>query len=328
MKKRILMFLLTSVMAVGGLCGCGDKAASTSNSADSNTASSGETSASSAEKKDVKIIVGSKDFAESMIVGQMYIKLLEANGYTVTDKTNVAGSDVCQKAIETGDFTVYPEYTGTLWFMVCGHDTVPEGGPTALYDDLEAELGEGGIYRMGKRCEVNNTYAFVMMPDRMEELGINCLSDIGAYIAEHPGELKFAGAHEFNIRSDGLIGMKDFYGIDFGDNVHSMEKGLAIQAVAEGQIDVSMVDATDGRIQKYGLSLVEDDKSYFPTYNMVPLYNQKFADENPEVVELLDQLAPYITDVQMQELNAKVDVDNDEPDEVAEEFLKEVGLIS
>ena len=93
-------------------------------------------------------------------------------------------------------------------------------------------------------------------------------------------------------------------------------------------IDVSMVDATDGRIQKYGLSLVEDDKSYFPTYNMVPLYNQKFADENPEVVELLDQLAPYITDVQMQELNAKVDVDNDEPDEVAEEFLKEVGLIS
>jgi len=276
----------------------------------------------------LQIIVGSKDFAEALIVGQLYLQLLEANGYSVVDKTNVSGSDVCQKALANGDFDVYPEYTGTIWFMVCGHDSVPSGGPQALYDLLVTELADAGVYRMGARTDVNNTYCFAMMRERAAELGIRSLSDLGAYMTANPGTFSFAGDQEFAIRSDGLLGMADFYGMDFGANVFHMEKGLCFQALDNGQVDVCMAEATDGRLSKYDMVLLDDDLFYFPTYNIIPFFRAGWADEHPEVVALLDTLRPYMTDSQLQALNAKVDADGEEPKDVAREFLMANGFIS
>jgi len=291
-------------------------------------AACGEKGSGGSDDGTLQITVGSKDFAEALIVGQLYLQLLEANGYKVIDKTNVSGSDVCQRALANGDFDVYPEYTGTIWFMVCGKDSVPQGGPVALYDLLVGELAAAGVYRMGARTEVNNTYCFAMMRERANELGIKSLSDLGAYMTAHPGTFSFAGDQEFAIRSDGLLGMADHYGIDFGSNVFHMEKGLCFQALDNGQVDVAMVEATDGRLSKYDMLILEDDMFYFPTYNIIPFFRADFADAHPEVVALLDTLRPFMTDSQLQALNSKVDADGQEPEDVAREFLKANGFIN
>jgi len=321
--KKVLVLLLCAVMLLSCMSACGN------NSGGGTTPASGTAeNKTGGDNSATTIIVGSKDFAENLIVGQLYIQLLKEHGYTVVDKTNVSGSDVCQKALANGDFDVYPEYTGTIWYMVCGHDSVPEGGPEALYANLEAELATAGVYRMGERTEVNNTYCFALKPEMADELGIKTLSELGAYMQAHPGELSFAGDQEFCIRSDGLLGMADHYGIDFGANIFNMEKGLCFQAIDNGQVDVAMSEATDGRLLKYGLLLLEDDLFYFPTYNLIPFFRTEWADEHPEAVELLNQLAPYMTDSQLQALNSRVDADGEEPEDVAADFLRENGFIS
>lgn len=337
--KKVLALLLCIVMVLGCFTACAstDKTTDTNDKDTSDATAKDPATDGNAEtpddqepaeaSKDLVINVGSKDFTESIIAATIYMQLLEANGYTCVDKTNVSGSDVCQQAILTGDFTVFPEYTGTIWYMIGGHDSLPEGGGEVLYDLLTEELAEAGEYYMGERCSVNNTFCFVVDPDVAGEMGITSLSELGAYMQEHPGELKLACTNEFAIRTDGLLGMADAYGIDFGSEVYTMEKGVALKAVNDGEVFVCMADATDSAIVKYGLTALADDGNYFAAYNMVPLYSAEFAAANPEVVELLDQLAPLFTDEQMRELNYTIDVEGEEPEDVAAAFLAENGLV-
>ena len=144
---------------------------------------------------------------------------------------------------------------------------------------------------------------------------------------EHPGEEKLACTNDFAIRSDSLLGMRNVFGIDFDSEICTMEKGVALKAVHDGEVSVCMADATDSAIVKYGLTALADDGNYFPAYNMVPLFSAQFAAEHPDVVELLNKLSPLFTDEAMRELNYTIDVDGEEPEDVAVAFLTEHGLI-
>lgn len=278
------------------------------------------------EGNGITVKVGSKDFTEQLILGQITIQLLEANGYTVEDKTNVSGSDVCWTALKDGEFDVYWEYTGTIWQTFLGNDTMVAGSD-ALYDATKEALAKDNEIVMGDKSSMNDTYALVMPADKAKELGITSYSELGKYITENSGKLKIACDQEFSVRADGLPGLSGAYGIDFGDNISLMDMGLVFTALADGKADVGMVFATDARINKYGLTVLTDDKSYFPVYNAVPVYRADFAADNTEIVDLLNKVAALIDDKTMVDLNYQVDVDGDEPEDVAAQWLTDSGLV-
>ena len=332
--KKVIALTLAVLLALACLAGCGQTATTTTATATAAPAAAtaapaaadtAATEAPAAEKPTIK--VGSKDFTEQLLLGQITIKYLEANGYTCVDKTNVSGSDVCWKALGSGDFDVYWDYTGTIWGSFLGNTTFPEGGKDGLYKAVVEGLAKEGKYCVGDMMPMNDAYGLVVTQD-VAAKGITTYSELGAYMTAHPGELVFCGDHEFTIREDGLLGLSDAYGIDFGEDLNVMDMGLVFQALKDKQGDVGMVFATDSRIAAFDLVLLKDDKGYFPAYNAVSCFRTDFAEKYPEVVTLMNNIAPLITDDVMMSLNYKVDVDEEEPDAVAEAWLKEVGLIS
>lgn len=269
--------------------------------------------------------VGSKDFTEQLILGQMAILALRNAGYTVEDKTNVAGSDTCRKALESGEFDLYWEYTGTAWMMLLANETMI-ADPQGLFNKVKEADAANGITWL-QFAPMNDTYALVMPAARSAELGITSYSELGAYIAEHPGELVLACDHEFTARPDGLPGLVTTYGTDFGDSIKTMDMGIVFTTLKDGQADVGMVFATDGRIAANNLLVLRDDKNFFPIYNVAVCIRADTLKASPDIQSILEPIALLLTDQVMQELNAKVDIDGYEPAEVAEEFLRAHGFI-
>ncbi len=287
---------------------------------------SGEAEGDDTEGNGITVKVGSKDFTEQLILGQLTIQVLEDAGYTVEDKTNVSGSDVCRAALEDGEFDVYWEYTGTAWLSFLGNTEVIAGAQP-LYDALVEADAANGITWLDY-APMNDTYALVMKAERAEELGITSYSELGEYVTANPGELVLAADHEFTVRPDGLPGLVETYGCDFGEDIVTMDMGIVYQTLGDGQADVGMVFATDGRIPQYGLVVLTDDKSFFPVYNAAPCLRTEFADANPEIAELLNPIAALLTDEVMQNLNYQVDGEALEPDEVAHTWLVEQGFLA
>lgn len=305
--KKVLVFALVLAMAFG-VFACGKPAPSTG-----------------ADVPDITIKVGSKDFTEQLILGQMAILALKNAGYKVEDKTNVAGSDTCRKALEAGEFDLYWEYTGTAWSMLLANEEMV-ADPQLLFDKVKEADAANGITWL-KYAPMNNTYALVMSEARSAELGITSYTELGAYIAEHPGELVLACDHEFTARPDGLPGLVTTYGTDFGESVTTMDMGIVFTTLKDGQADVGMVFATDGRIKANNLLVLNDDKSFFPIYNGAVCIRTETLTAAPEIQGILEPISALLTDAVMQELNAKVDIDGYEPAEVAEEFLKANGFL-
>jgi len=271
--------------------------------------------------------VGSKDFTEQLILGQMTILVLEENGIKTEDNTNVAGSDTCRAALLSGDFSMYWEYTGTAWLMLLGNDAVA-GTAQETFDRVKQADAANGIIWL-ERTPFNNTYALVMQRAKAAELGIRSFTDLGNYITANPGALVLACDHEFTARPDGLPGLVEMYGTDFGDNLNILDMGLVYQTLQSGQADVGMVTATDGRIKEYDLVVLHDDKEFFPVYNAAPCVREDILDEHPQIAELLAPIARLLTDEVMQELNLRVDGSEAmEPKEVASDWLKANGFIS
>ena len=280
------------------------------------------------KKSDDKVIkVGSKDFTEQLILGQIAILALENAGIKTEDKTNVAGSDTCREALKSGDFDMYWEYTGTAWLMLLGNDAVA-GSAQETYDKVkEADAANGFVWL--ERTPMNDTYALVMQRDKAAQLGIASYSDLGNYVTSNPGALVLCCDHEFTARPDGLPGLVATYGMNFGDDLNILDMGLVFQTMQSGQADVGMVFATDGRIKEYGLVVLQDDRTFFPVYNAAPCVRSDALERYPNIADILAPIARLLTDEVMQELNLRVDGSEAmEPVEVAREWLKANGFIS
>lgn len=271
-----------------------------------------------------KVVVGAKNFTEQYIVGNMMAKLLEKAGYDVETKMGT-GSTVTRKALETGQTDMYPEYTGTAWSLYLENDSVITD-PAELYEKVKAEdLEKNGILWLGL-SDVNNTYAMAVTQEAAEEMGTT-LSDMAAFVNEQPEDIVFGIDQEFYERSDGFFGLAEHYGMEVDkDQVRTMEVGLTFEAMMSGQVDVTMVFATDGKIQKYNLVVLEDDKQFFPVYSLCVSARNEFIEEHPDVVDILAPIGD-LTDSTMQKLNYEVDVNGKPAEMVAEEYLKEKGLL-
>ncbi len=273
----------------------------------------------------VVVKVGGKDFTEQLILAQLAIKALEANGIKTEDKSNVAGSDTCRKALESGEFDMYWEYTGTAWMMLLANETIAGDAKTTFDKVKEADKANKLVWL--DYAPMNDTYSLVMKEDKAKELGITSYTELGEYIKKNPSKLILACDHEFTARPDGLPGLVTTYGTDFGDSIKIMDMGIVFKTLADGQADVGMVLATDGRIKQFGLKVLKDDKSFFPIYNAAPCIREDTLAKVPQIADILKPISEKLTDEVMQELNLKVDSGEMEPNEAATEWLKANGLI-
>jgi osmoprotectant transport system substrate-binding protein len=284
--------------------------------------------------------IGSKDFTEQLILGEMYALLLENAGITTEKRLNLGGTQVAQEALLAGEIDLYPEYTGTGLTVVLGIpiESVTEGTPIAgaatptgepgsvdqqVYDIVSEEYLEQFDLVWLDESAFNNTQALAVKRAFAEERGISTISEL----AEIAGELTTVAPSDFVERPDGLQGLEDFYGMKFGD-VLSVAPGIRYQALEEDQAQVVLAFGTDGQVAGMDLVLLKDDKGLWPPYHVAPVVRNETLSANPGIADALNPVAPLLTDQVMSALNWQVDgPDKLEPADVARAFLEEQGLL-
>jgi osmoprotectant transport system substrate-binding protein len=276
----------------------------------------------------LEVSVGSKEFTEQLILGQITVQALEAAGATVTDQTGLAGSVAARKALESGEIDMYWEYTGTGWITYLEH-TKPIPNSQKQYEAVAKEdLKENGIEWLSP-APANNTYTMAVRSEAYNDLGVKKLSDFKQLVEENPEEATVCVGTEFSTRDDGLPGMENAYDFQFpSDNVVKIDEGQIYQETDRGnRCNFGEVFQTDGRISNLDLELIEDDESFFPIYNPSLNVREQLIEENPQIEKLFAPISKKLTTSELQKLNAKVDVQGQLEDQVAEEWLSENGFI-
>lgn len=275
--------------------------------------------------KDVKLTVAAKDFTEQLILGNMFSTVLAAAGAEVTNLTNIPGSFGARHALTSGRANISPEYTGTGWINYLGNEN-PVKGEEAQYQAVKDADAKNGLTWLPP-APMDDTYAFAIRESEAQRLGISKLSDLAKL---DRSDLTFCVESEFANRNDGFVPMLKTYGLtrDKLGRVTNLDTGIIYTATADGQCNFGEVFTTDGRIPGLKLKVLEDDKAFFPHYNLSAVVNSKVLEDNPEIADIFAQLSPKLTNEVMLELNAKVDTDGEDPAIVAREWLVKEGLLT
>ena len=278
---------------------------------------------------DVDLAVGSKDFDEQLVLGAITLLALDAAGANMTDKTNIQGSTATREALIGGDIDVYWDYTGTGWINYLGH-AKPIPDEQKQYEAVKKEdLAKNEIV-WGQPAPLNNTYAMAVTDDFAEETGVATLSDMAELASSTPEDATICVESEFSARPDGLPGMLKAYGMEDipSDNIGKLGTGVVYTELDKGEsCNFGEVFTTDGRIATLGLTVLEDDKGFFPLYNAGPMVMADTDEEYPEILEVLEPIAAELSTEEMTKLNAQKSSEGQAPETIAEEFLKEKGFI-
>ena len=268
--------------------------------------------------------VGAKDFSEQYILAHLTSALLNAHGADTEANTQVVGSANVRAALESDDFMGYWEYTGTSW-ITYNNNTTPVTGEEAQFDATKEADAANGIAWLDP-APLNNTYAFAIRADKADELGVKTLSDIADLPAD---EQTFCIESEFSTRDDGWPGLKGAYGLDVPDsNVALLDTGVIYTATEKGDdCNFGEVFQTDGRITALDLVVLEDDLEFFPVYQGAFTLKQSTLDEYPGIAPVMALMSDKLTTEEMQKLNALADVDGEDPEDIANDWLTEQGLI-
>ncbi len=272
--------------------------------------------------------VGSKDFTEQLVLGKIAVILLRAAGADSQDLTNIPGSASARQAMIENQVQMQWEYTGTAWIAYLG-ETEPIPDEQEQYEAVRDRDAEENELVWLEPAPMNNTYGFAAPTETLEELGITKLSELSKV---PKSELTFCVESEFNSRDDGFDPMLETYGLakgrDFPNaNVKILGTGAIYSATDKGTCTFGEVFTTDGRIKALDLTVLEDDKAFFPKYNVAPVLTQEVMDEHPAVEDLFGPVVENLTDDVLIDLNAKVDVDGEDPAEVAFTWLKDEGFV-
>lgn len=276
------------------------------------------------------ITVGSKEFTEQVILGQMLVIALDEAGANVEDQTELAGTAVVRESLESGDIDAYWEYTGTAWADIFGEQEVI-GDPDELLERVrERDESENDI-TWGERGDFENTYALAQNQQTREELGVETLSDLAELSRESPDDATLCIADEFATRDDGFPGMAEHYDMEIPDeNIDTLDEGIIYNETADENpesCNFGMVFTTDGRIGALDLHVLEDDENFFPEYNPALSVRMEVAEQHPEFVDLANEIIGSIDFDTMRELNLRVDEEGELPADVARDHLNEAGII-
>jgi osmoprotectant transport system substrate-binding protein len=258
--------------------------------------------------------VGSKNFTEQLVVGELYAQALEAAGAMVERRLNLGGTLIAQQALLAGEIDLYPEYTGTGLGVVLKAPT--EGSAEAVWQRVREGYRPLGLEWLPP-SGVDNGNALLVLPATARRLGLATLSDL----ARVAPQLTLAAGNEFAGRADGLPGLERVYGLHFRRFRQFAALGLRYAALRHGQADVVNGYATDWQIADSGLVTLADDKHLWPPYQLAPVVRQAALRDFPPLAEALARVDARLDNRTMQELNRQVDQDGDEPREVAARFL-------
>ncbi len=267
------------------------------------------------------VVVGSKNFSEQIILGEIVAQLLEERGENVDRKLNLGGSFICHAALVSGQMDVYIEYTGTALTAILKQPVLHD--PEEVYRTVVEAYRERYGLAWGAPLGFNNTYAMAMRSDHASRLRISRISDLAA----HVDSIRTGFGHEFLERRDGYVQLTEAYGLDFAIRPRGMELGLIYEALAEDMVDLIAGNSTDGLIEKLGLTVLEDDRGFFPPYYAAPVYRPEAARAHPALAEVVELLGGAIDEPAMRALNRSVDVDRRPASVVAREFLSEQGWV-
>lgn len=296
-RNRGIVIILAVVLGIG-LSGCGSK-------------------------KTKKIItVGSKNFTEQKILGEIMAIMIEKNtDLKVNKRLNLGGTMVCFYALKKGDIDIYAEYTGTGLVNILERKTQKKA--EKVYNIVKKEFKKKFNLIWLKPFGFNNTYTLTMRKKQAEELNIENISDL----TEYSDKLQAGFDGEFLQRPDGYKGLKKHYDLDFKQKPKQMYSGLMYKTLSKGAVDVIDGFATDGRIPAYNLVILKDNKNFFPPYYAAPLVRKAVLQNHPQIKKVLNKLAGSLTNKIMRELNYKVDKKEVPSSTVAKNFLRSKGLI-
>lgn len=270
------------------------------------------------------IVVGGKNFTEQLLLTEITAQLLAKKGFEI-EKRDGLGSQVLRDAQVNGQVDVYWEYTGTS--LVTYNKVNERLDAKDTYERVKALDAELGLTWL-KPSAANNTYALAVRQENPKTDAIKTLSDLAGVFNAGKDKPVIAVNAEFPGRPDGLPGLQSTYGFKTSRaNLRSMDSGLTYQALKDGQVDVALVFATDGRIQGFKFRVLTDDKGFFPNYAAVPVVRTEVLKANPKLEEALEALSAKLDDEVLQGLNAKVDVEKASIPDVAKEFLATAGLV-
>ena len=277
------------------------------------------------EEGGATIAVGSKNFTEQYILGEMYAQALEANGFSVEKRLNLGSEQIADRALQSGEIDMYPEYTGTALVAILNYEGQQPETPEATYEEARRLYSERDpADTMLTPADFNNSYGMVVVRDVAEERELQTLEDL----AEASPELRFASYSEFQNRDDGYPNLKENYpAFDFQDTIIVNDLNLRYRGLAEGEADVGVGFLTDGQIASQDLAVMEDEKSIWPFYYPAPVVRSEVLEENPEMEQILNDVSASLDLETMQQLNAAVDIEQQEPEEVARQHLEEAGLL-
>jgi len=284
------------------------------------TAASGSMPGSAPQTGSVRI--GSKDFTEELLLGEMYAQLLEANNIPVERKLNLAGTQVAHDTKISNQIDMYPEYTGTAYGFILGIKA-NEKDPAKVFQAVANGYTTKWNITWLDPAPMNDTNAIACTQAAVTKYNLKTLSDL----SKAAPNINFAAIPDFPQRPDGLAGLKQLYGgFDF-KSMTIYDPGLKYKAVTDGKADCAIAFSTDGQISAYKLVLMQDDKGLWPPYQVSPVVRTATLDKYPQLKDVLNKLAPMITNDVISGLNWKVDGDKQEYTQVAKDFLKSKGLV-
>jgi osmoprotectant transport system substrate-binding protein len=268
-----------------------------------------------------RVVVGSKNFTESFILGELIAQEIEAHTrLKVERRFYLAGTYICQQAILAGRIDIYPEYTGTALTTILKQTS--SGSKQDVYQRVKQEYEQRFDLTLGPPLGFNDTFAMEIRGEDARRLNIKILSQAAAFAPRwHAGF-----GYEFMERPDGYRGLAAAYGLHFIEPPRVMDLGLLARALQNHQIDLAAGNTTDGLIPALDFFVLQDDKHYFPPYEAVPVMREQTLREHPEIAPILASLAGKISDEEMQQLNYAVDSHQDVK-KVVHEFLERKGLI-
>jgi len=322
---RNIVAALAALVAAVGIAACGSSSSdnSTASTSSSGSKSSGQVIQSNPANKKVTVTIGSKNFTEEFILGNIYAQALRAAGYNVKTQLNLGSEQIALKALKSGQIDAYPEYTGTAltsFFKVKTAD-IPNDSAQA-YNQTKAEFAKQGITALGP-TPFTDSNAVAVTPATAKKYGLKNISDLKAVASK----LTLAGPPECRQREDCLLGLQDTYGLKF-KSFTPVDPSLRHEVLQKGQADASIVFTTDGQIKANKEVVLNDDKNIFPPYNITLLVNNKALQKaGPDFAKTVTLVQKGMTTPVMQELNSRVDLDKQKPAAVAKQYLTESGYI-
>ena len=268
-----------------------------------------------------RIVIGSKNFTEQLILGELLAQHLEhKTGLTVERRFYLAGTYICQQALLAGRIDMYVEYTGTALTAILKEK--PSADHAQVYDRVKQEYGQRFRLEVGPPLGFDNTFAIVIRGEDARRLNIRTISQAAKYAPQwHAGF-----GYEFMERPDGYEGLARTYDLHFTAQPRIMELGLLYRALKDKEVDLVAGSATDGLISALGFVVLEDDRHYFPPYDAVPIAREQLLAVHPEITTALAELAGKITEQDMRRMNYAVDGEHRDASRVVEEFLLMKGM--